>query len=90
MAESIFDPRSSQTERSGSTFLGPYAQDRSQMPPGMVDGEVDRQEAIDLEQVGNCPRCPGLPGLTAPFDVTHDSSDDGIDERENTELPGIL
>ena len=82
MAESIFDPRSTQTERSGSTFLGGHAHDHSHMPPDLVDGKVGEREAADLAGLGECPKCPGLPGLIAPFDT--------IDERENLEQPGTL
>ena len=59
MIESIFDLGSTQTEQSGSMFLGPRAQDRSQMPPDLIDGKVDESEAADLAR---------LPGLIAPFD----------------------
>jgi len=88
MLESIFDPGSTQTEQSGSTFLGPRPQDRSQMPPDLVDGKVSEEEAAELEQLAQCEECPGLPGLVGtPFDVP---LVDGIDERENVEQPGTL
>jgi hypothetical protein len=47
--ESIFDPEGNQTEHSGSTFLGPRADNLSHMPPDIADGKVDEQEAADLD-----------------------------------------
>jgi hypothetical protein len=88
MIESIFDPGGTQTEQSGSTFLGPRPQDRSQMPPGLIDGRVGEDETADLEQLAQCEECPGPPGLVGtPFDFP---LVDGIDERENVEVPGML
>ena len=49
--DSIFDPRSGQTEHSGSTFTPPRADNASSMNPDAVDGEVDEQEAADLEKL---------------------------------------
>jgi hypothetical protein len=85
--DSIFNPRGTQTERSGSTFLGGHAQDHSQMPPDLTDGEVSHQEAAELEAMADCPKCPGLPGLIAPFDNT---PFDTVNEWENVEQPGML
>jgi hypothetical protein len=84
MPESIFDPNSTQTERSGSTFLGPQAQDDSQMPPDLIDGVVTEEEAAELDEMAACQECPGLPGLIAPFPT------DLTEETQNIEPPGTL
>lgn len=44
MTESIFDPTGSQTERSGSRYMGPAADNDSQMPMDVTDGRVDETE----------------------------------------------
>jgi hypothetical protein len=89
MSQSVFEPTGPFTERSGSTFLGPHAPDHSPMPPDLVDGEVDQEEAAELERNLEQPAAgePCLPGLVAPFDT---AARDCMEERENTELPGIL
>jgi hypothetical protein len=52
MTRSIFDPGGGETERSGSTFLGPDGQNTSHLPPGVVDGEVEGgDDAETLEAV---------------------------------------
>ena len=89
MPQSIFDPRSTQTERSGSTFLGGHAQDHSQMPPDLIDGEVSDEEAADLQMLNGAHDPSRLPGLIAPFDDPPLASL-ALEERENVELPGIL
>ena len=40
MTRSIFDPSGGETERSGSTFLGPSADNISHLPPDVTDGET--------------------------------------------------
>ena len=40
MTRSIFDPDGGETEQSGSTFLGPRADNISHMPPDITDGEA--------------------------------------------------
>ena len=40
MTRSIFDPTGGETERSGSTHLGPDAANISHMPPDVTDGEA--------------------------------------------------
>lgn len=45
MTRSIFDPTGGETERSGSTHLGPTASNISHMPPGVTDGEVSADDA---------------------------------------------
>ena len=47
--ESIFDPEGNQTEQSGSTFLGPRAENISHLPPDVTDGKVGEAEASDLD-----------------------------------------
>jgi hypothetical protein len=49
MTRSIFDPGGGDTERSGSTFGTEAAENRSHVPPEMVDGEVSDQERADGE-----------------------------------------
>lgn len=51
--ESIFDPEGHQTEHSGSTFTPERADNRSHMPPDVVDGEVSEEEAADLEKLAD-------------------------------------
>ena len=40
MTRSIFDPDGGETEQSGSTFLGPHADNISHMPPDVTDGDA--------------------------------------------------
>jgi hypothetical protein len=47
---SIFDPEGGQTEHSGSTFMGPRADNLSHMPPDVVDGDAREEEVEDLEE----------------------------------------
>ena len=47
--ESIFDPEGNQTEQSGSTFMGPRAENISHLPPDVTDGKVSEAEASDLD-----------------------------------------
>jgi hypothetical protein len=51
--ESIFNPDGPETEHSGSTFLGPRADNISHLPPDLVDGEVSPEEAAELERLAN-------------------------------------
>jgi hypothetical protein len=51
MARSIFDPGGRETERSGSTFRGEEAANRSKLPPDVVDGEVSAREAVEAKAV---------------------------------------
>ena len=48
MTRSIFDPGGGETEQSGSTFLGPHADNISHMPPDVTDGEAGDEDAEDL------------------------------------------
>lgn len=49
MTESIFDPMSGETERSGSTFTPPDAEQISHMPPEVIDGRVETDDEEDPE-----------------------------------------
>jgi hypothetical protein len=49
--DSIFNPDGNQTEHSGSTFMGPRADNNSQMPPDVVDGQVGPDESSDLDKL---------------------------------------
>jgi hypothetical protein len=51
--DSIFDPDGFDTEQSGSTFLGPRADNISHLPPDLADGEVSPEEAAELEKLAN-------------------------------------
>ena len=51
MTRSIFDPGGGETERSGSTFRGEEAANRSKMPSDAVDGDVSAVEAIEAQAV---------------------------------------
>ena len=51
--ESIFNPDGPETEHSGSTFLGPRADNNSHLPPDLADGEVSPEESADLEKLAN-------------------------------------
>ena len=53
MTRSIFDPTGPETERSGSTFTPPEAANISQMPPGVIDGDVSNQEVRDAAAAGH-------------------------------------
>jgi hypothetical protein len=45
MTRGIFDPTGGEAERSGSTHLGPEASNISHLPPDLVDGREDSDEA---------------------------------------------
>jgi hypothetical protein len=61
----IFDPTGGETEHSGSTFTPGQADQISQMPPEILDGEVSEDEAAELEQLSEVPD-PGLPPPETP------------------------
>lgn len=50
MTRSIFDPTSGQTERSGSRFTGPDAENISHMPPDVVDGNAEGEAEREAER----------------------------------------
>lgn len=55
MTRSIFDPTGPNTERSGSRYLGPDADNRSHMPESAVDGVVEEdnvETADDIVDLG--------------------------------------
>lgn len=54
MTRSIFDPTGPNTERSGSRYGGPDADNRSNMPESAIDGEVERpaNPADDIVDLG--------------------------------------
>ncbi|MDB5321156.1 MAG: hypothetical protein JWN40_2787 [Phycisphaerales bacterium] len=52
--DSIFDPEGTQTEHSGSTFMGPRADQDSHMPPSIVDGKADPEDDLEaLEEASD-------------------------------------
>ena len=58
MTRSIFDPGGGETERSGSTHLGPEAANASRMPPSVVDGEVGGDQEATLEALDRADDTP--------------------------------
>ena len=58
MTRSIFDPGGGETERSGSTHLGPEAANASRMPPSVVDGEAGADQAATLEAIDRADDTP--------------------------------
>ena len=66
MTRSIFDPGGGETERSGSTHLGPAADNRSRMPPGVTDGQVPGDDEPTVEGVDRADDTP--PPLAADAD----------------------
>jgi hypothetical protein len=48
MTRSIFDPGGGETERSGSTFLGPDATGTSHVPPEAVDGQAELSDPVGM------------------------------------------
>lgn len=57
MTRSIFDPTGGETERSGSTHLGPHAGNISHMPPAVTDGEVPAgEEVADVDRADETPQ----------------------------------
>ena len=57
MTRSIFDPTGGETERSGSTHLGPAAGNISHMPPDVTDGEVPAaQDPADVDRADETPQ----------------------------------
>ena len=58
MTRSIFDPDGGETEQSGSTFLGPQADNISHMPPDVVDGKPDQD---DVDASAGADERPGTP-----------------------------
>ena len=48
---SIFDPEGWATEQSGDRFTPPEADVNSHMPPDVVDGKVNEEEAADLDKL---------------------------------------
>src|SRR4051794_23190805 len=51
MTRSIFDPEGGETEHSGQRFTPERADQISQMPPDVDDGNVSEAEAADLEKI---------------------------------------
>ena len=58
MTRGIFDPTGGETERSGSTHLGPAADNGSRMPPRATDGEVPGDGEQTLEGVDRADDTP--------------------------------
>lgn len=75
MTRSIFDPTGPNTERSGSRYLGPDADNRSHMPESAIDGvvEEDRQNVNDIVDMGNA-------GVESPAGKTDPDSPGAVDE----------
>ena len=56
MTRSIFDPTGGETERSGSTHLGPAADNISHMPPDVTDGEAAADDAGEADRADERPQ----------------------------------
>jgi hypothetical protein len=70
MTRSIFDPTGGETERSGSTHLGPAADNISRMPPDVIDGKAERDDVESLD-------ASVRPDDTLPADDTPASTTEG-------------
>ena len=68
MTRGIFDPTGGETERSGSTFLGPEGTQASRLPPDVTDGEVQGDGAMSVEGVDRADDTPP-PLATDPDDA---------------------
>jgi hypothetical protein len=84
MTRSIFDPTGGETERSGSTHLGPAADNISHMPPDLVDGKVEGDDVESLEaNVRPDDTLPGdatAPAAEGPIDMARRlQEDDGVE-----------
>ena len=66
MTRGIFDPTGGETERSGSTFLGPEGSQASRMPPDLTDGQVQGENELTVEGVDRADDTP--PPLAADAD----------------------
>jgi hypothetical protein len=49
MTRSKFDPDGGETERSGSTFLGPEGSNASHLPPDVTDGQAQDDVGMTVE-----------------------------------------
>ena len=76
MTRSIFDP-TGEPERSGSTHLGPAADNVSHMPPDVVDGDVGSDEVESLEAGAGSASEPAAEG---PIDMARRlQENDGVE-----------
>ncbi len=53
MTESIFDPTGDQTEKDGSRYTGPAADNEAHMPEEAVDGEIDEGDNLPDDAAGD-------------------------------------
>ena len=90
MTRSIFDPDGGETERSGSTFTGPDADQISQMPPDVTDGEVTDDELADhneenpLDAAGESDIVPGMEDIVAEQDQNLGAAPDKDAQQKRT------
>lgn len=97
MTESIFDPTGNETERSGSRYMPPDADQISHMPPDVIDGRVEEEEET-AQEAGDQPQDvevePGLGAaaeqqrqvdLEAPYSRRFQTQGDA--KEEVTEIP---
>ena len=83
MTRSIFDPTGPNTERSGNTFLGADAGNRSHMPDDVVDGVAAEgqgtpQDAVELDAAGQpVEPPPAVEAQVAQDDAPAAQPDDG-------------
>jgi len=92
MIDSIFDPKGSQTEHSGSPFTWPRAENNSRMPEDQVDGKVSEQEAAEIEGLARPDDAaldpdPALENIAdAVKELNPDYAGDTIWERKDDEV----
>jgi hypothetical protein len=77
MTRGIFDPTGGNTERSGSTFLGPEGAQASHLPSDVTDGEVRGENEATLEGVDRADDTP------APFTPDADEAARRLGEMTN-------
>lgn len=78
MTRSIFDPTGGETERSGSTHLGPAADNISHMPPDVTDGKAE-PDTIEFDVVSER-GVPSEPPAEGPIDMARRlQEDDGVE-----------
>ena len=86
MTRSIFDPGGGETERSGSTHLGPEAANASRMPPSVVDGEAGADQEATLEAIDRADDTPAP--MAADADAKGLSPEERIAAIPNTGSAG--
>jgi hypothetical protein len=84
MTRSIFDPTGGETEHSGSRNLGPDAAEISHMPPDVVDGVVDADDANDTIDM-TPPDANTVESVDAPQESDMEDDPDLLMEGQSTD-----